>query len=274
MKKCDCLLCKFNNPKPTSTAVIIKDQKLLVGKRSLKGEPFYGQWDFFGGFLQKGETPEDTLKREIKEELGVSCSLTFLKSFTGKSDYQGYGFPVITFAYLTEIMGDVVLDKKENSEIEWVPIKKIKTIAFDSNQKILKYIKEKLTYDLKDVRELVAQLDSSASINEDSLYKAVLNGYISKVEKNGKIIGMGWIFPRRTLLRKQAVVEDMIINDKYRGQGLGKRILIDLIDWAKKQKIEVVELTTNPKRIAANSLYKKVGFRLHETNHYLLELDS
>jgi len=83
---------------------------------------------------------------------------------------------------------------------------------------------------------------------------------------------MGWIFPRRTLLRKQAVVEDMIVNGNYRGQGLGEKILRDLIKWAKKEGIEVIELTTNPKRVAANSLYKKVGFKLHETNHYLLKL--
>ena len=85
-------------------------------------------------------------------------------------------------------------------------------------------------------------------------------------------MGMGWIFPRRTLLRKQAVVEDMIVNEKYRGRGLGEKILLDLISWAKKQKIEVIELTTNSKRVAANSLYQKIGFKLHPTNHYLLNL--
>jgi len=272
MKHCDCILCQFNNPKPTATAVIIKDQKLLVGKRNLKGEPFFGEYDFFGGFLQEGENPQDTLKREIKEELGVDSDLTFLGTFTGSSDYQGYGFPVITFAYITELLGDIVLDKKENSEMEWIPIKEIKTIAFDSNQKILKYIKDKFEYDLKTVKNLVYQLDPSANVNEQSLYKAILNGYLSKVEDKGKLVGIGWIFPRRTLLRKQAVVEDMIVNGDYRGQGLGEKILRDLIKWAKKEGVEVIELTTNPKRVAANSLYKKVGFKLHETNHYLLKL--
>ena len=83
---------------------------------------------------------------------------------------------------------------------------------------------------------------------------------------------MGWIFPRQTLLRHQAVIEDMIVDETYRGKGLGRKILLDLIEWAKKQGVEVVELTTNPKRIAANELYKSVGFQLHPTNHYLLRL--
>src|SRR5260370_8437845 len=103
MKKCDCTLCKFNNPKPTATAVIIRDQKILVGKRNLKEEPFFGEWDFFGGYIQEGETPEQALKREIKEELGVDSDLTFLGSFSGTAEYEGYEYPVISFPYLTDL---------------------------------------------------------------------------------------------------------------------------------------------------------------------------
>lgn len=272
MKKCQCDLCKFENPKPTATAIIIKDQKLLVAKRKLKGEPFYGKWDFIGGFLQKGETPEVALKREIKEELGVNSTLTYVDSFTGTSYYRDYHFPVTTSAYLTELEGKIKLNKKENSELAWKSIKSLKTIAFDSNQKILKYIKKQYLYNLAEVRKLISQLDPSAKVNEQSLYKAALNGYVSKVYIKGKLVGMGWIFPRQTLLRRQAVVEDMIVDKKYRGKGLGEKILLDLIAWAKTKEVEVVELTTNPKRIAANNLYQKVGFWHHETNHYLLNL--
>ncbi len=272
MKKCDCTLCQFNNPKPTATAIIIKDQKLLVGKRNLKDEPFFGEWDFFGGYIHQGESPEESLKRELKEELGVESELTFLGTFTGTASYREFEYPVITFAYLADIKGDIVLDKNENSEYEWVPIKEIKSIAFDSNQKLLAFVKEKFQYSLTDVKALIAQLDPSAEVNEPYLYKAILDGYISTVEVDGELAGMGWIFPRQTMLRRQAVVEDMIVNEKFRGQGIGEKILRDLIKWSKEQGIEVLELTTNPKRVAANSLYQKVGFKIHETNHYLLKL--
>lgn len=270
MKKCDCDLCRFENSKVSTAAIIIKDQKLLVAKRVR--EPFKGKWDFLGGFIEKGETPEEGHKREIKEELGVDCEVTFLGAFPGKAFYKDYVFPVLGHAYLTDLKGEIKLNKNENSKLAWVPISKLKTIAFDSNQKILKFVKEKFTYDLKKVRELVAQLDSTAELNEQSLYKAVLDGYVSKVEENGKLLGMGWVFPRQTMLRRQAVVEDMIVDQSQRGKGLGEKILKDLIRWAKARGVEVIELTTNPKRLAANSLYKKVGFKLHDTNHYLLNL--
>jgi len=272
MEKCKCDLCKFENPKFTATAIIIKNQKLLVGRRSQKGKSFYRKWDFFGGYLQKNESPEEGLKREIKEELGVECDFTYLGSFSGTDEYAGYRFPITTLAYLTELKGELKLNREENSQIDWKPLESFTDIAFDSNQKILKFIKEKFVVNWKDVVRLVDQLDPTSTVTEQSFYRAMFNGYVSKIEERGRLLGMGWIFPRQTILRHQAIIEDMIVDESQRGKGLGEKILKDLIRWAKRQKIEVIELTTNPKREAANSLYKKVGFKLHETNHYLLNL--
>jgi len=133
--------------------------------------------------------------------------------------------------------------------------------------------KEKLSAsDINQIKRLIGQLDSTAVFKPGAFYKAQQNGYVNLIRIDKKIIGLGWIFPRQTLLRKQAVVEDMIVDLDYRGRGLGEKILLNLIAWARKKGIEVVELTTNPKRVAANNLYKKIGFKLHETNHYLLNL--
>lgn len=253
----------------TVTAIIIKNNALMVAQRN--EEPFKGQWDFIGGYVQKNETPEQALRREIKEELSADCRLTYIGAFTGSASYKEYDFPVLSLAYLAELEGDLTLNE-ENSEISWVPISQLETIAFDSNQQILGYLKNKFIYDIENIKLLVNQLDSDAIINEQSIYKAMLNGYISRLVENNKIVGMGWIFPRQTLLRKQAIVEDMIVDQARRGQGLGEKILRDLIKWAEGEGVEVVELTTNPRRIAANNLYQKVGFKLHATNHYLLDL--
>jgi len=270
MKKCGCPLCKFENPKTSTAGIIIKDQKVLVAKRKI--EPFKGGWDFLGGYLEKNETPEEGHKREIKEELGVDCDVTFLGSFPGTGSYKDFKFPTLGFAYLTELKGKIRLNKEENSKLAWVPIKELGDIAFDSNKKILKFVKEKFVYHWEDVVKLVDQLDPTATVTEQSFYKAVLTGYISKIEEKGRLLGMGWIFPRQTALRHQAIIEDMIVDESQRGKGLGEKILLDLIAWAKQQGIEVIELTTNPRRVAANALYQKTGFKLHPTNHYLLNL--
>ncbi|MBI4599472.1 GNAT family N-acetyltransferase [Candidatus Uhrbacteria bacterium] len=125
---------------------------------------------------------------------------------------------------------------------------------------------------LEEVRTLVSQLDPSAVVDEQSLASAQRDGYVSIVKDGDILVGMGWIFPRQTLLRKQAVIEDMVVHEAYRGRGYGEKIMRDCIDWARKNGVEVIELTTNAQRIAANALYKKCGFILHETNHYLLDL--
>ncbi|MBI2552454.1 GNAT family N-acetyltransferase [Candidatus Uhrbacteria bacterium] len=272
MDNTTCELCAFENPKPTATAIVIRDGKILVAKRN--EEPFKDQWDFLGGYLHKGETPEQALRRELKEELGVGVrSETLIGAFPGTASYKDHKYPVLSFAYLAELQGEPRLNH-ENSELAWVPLKELNTIAFDSNQDILTYLKKHFNYDVVRVRELVAQLDPTAVVDEQSLYKAMLDGYVSMVYEGDKLMGMGWIFPRQTMLRRQAVVEDMIVDPAQRGKGLGEKILHDLLRWAKAQGVEMVELTTNPKRVAANSLYQKVGFKLHETNHYLLDLRS
>ena len=276
----ECEICAFRNPKQTATAICIKDGKLLVVKRNQ--EPFKGKWDFVGGFLNEGELPLEALRREIKEELNVNVKRAeFLGDFPGTCSYKEHNFPIISSTYIVLIDGDIKLNE-ENSNYDWKNPNEI-DIAFDSNEKILQRMKEMIV-PLDEVEELVRQLDSSATVDEYNFYIAQLsagggsspggNGYISKKYDGEKLIGMGWIFPRQTALRKQAVVEDMIVDEKYRGKGYGKDIVLDLIRWAKENGVEVIELTSNPKRIAANELYKRVGFKLHPTNHYLLDLRS
>src|SRR3989338_5027867 len=265
----NCELCNFKNPKATVTAIIIKDNKILLLKRNQ--EPFKGMWDLPGGFMQEKETPKEALIREMKEELALDIvNITFIKILPGTYYWKDQEVPVSGHFYLTELNGDITLDE-ENSEYQFVSLKDINLsdIAFDSNQKMVGWLKENFTFDLERVKELMRQLDATAIFNEQYLYKAMLDGFISKIYDGEKLIGMGWIFPRQTLLRRQAVVEDMIVDDAYRGKGYGQKMLLDLLDWAKKEHMDMVELTTNPNRLAANELYKKVGFNLHPTNHYL-----
>ncbi len=266
----ECQVCNFNNPKATVTAIIIKDNKLFLLKRNQ--EPFMGQWDLPGGYMSgEKETPREALKREIKEEFGIAdVMLTFIKNIPGPSPWKDKKYATLNNFYLTEMSGQIHLNE-ENSEFSYVDLKSInpKDIAFQTNQKMVAWLKEHFIFDLERVKKLIHQLDSSASFNEQYLYKAMLDGFIAKIYDGGKLVGMGWIFPRQTLLRRQAVVEDMIVDSAYRGKGYGQKILLELLDWAKKEHIDMVELTTNPARIAANELYKKVGFTLHPTNHYL-----
>ena len=56
-----------------SAAIIMKDNKIFVTQRGY-GE-FKDWWEFPGGKIEEGETPEDCLKREIKEELKADINI-------------------------------------------------------------------------------------------------------------------------------------------------------------------------------------------------------
>lgn len=64
------------------------------------------------------------------------------------------------------------------------------------------------------------------------------------------------------------VVEDVIINEKYRGQGLGKMIMNKLIETAEENNLQQITLTSNPSRTAARKLYQDLGFELCDTGFF------
>ena len=63
---------------PGVTALIRKGDQILVGQRP-PGHTLAGQWEFPGGKIEKGESPESALKRELAEELGIDAEIGDLK---------------------------------------------------------------------------------------------------------------------------------------------------------------------------------------------------
>ncbi len=57
-----------------AAALAARDGKLLIARRP-EGRHMGGRWEFPGGKLEKGELPEEALRRELKEELGVDAEI-------------------------------------------------------------------------------------------------------------------------------------------------------------------------------------------------------
>lgn len=55
------------------TGILKDDNMFLVVRRNENDDLFPGEWEFPGGHLEEGETLEEGLKRELKEEIGFIC---------------------------------------------------------------------------------------------------------------------------------------------------------------------------------------------------------
>lgn len=66
----------------------------------------------------------------------------------------------------------------------------------------------------------------------------------------------------------KAWIEDVVVDDAYRGSGYGKALVSYALDFIKGMDVDTISLTSKPSRAVANKLYQALGFSLYETNVY------
>lgn len=100
--------------KEVTAAIIFKDNRVLIAQRA-PGDKLAGQWEFPGGKIEPGETAQECLKREIREELDVDIDVL---DFFGESIYAYHSGKIRLMAYWCEwVSGDFTL--KVHSNIAW-----------------------------------------------------------------------------------------------------------------------------------------------------------
>ncbi|WP_427185461.1 GNAT family N-acetyltransferase [Bordetella bronchialis] len=67
---------------------------------------------------------------------------------------------------------------------------------------------------------------------------------------------------------RRAWIEDVIVDPDSRGLGVGKALCQAAIQYATGLGVVSIDLTSRPSRVAANQLYRKLGFQQRETNVY------
>ena len=97
------------------------------------------------------------------------------------------------------------------------------------------------------------------------------NSHLFFLMKGEEIAGMLTVGIYFSPTGGKAWIEDVVVDQAFRGQGLSKLLVAHAIEFTRSQGIPSLMLTSNPKRIAANKLYQNMGFDRKETNVYRMK---
>jgi 8-oxo-dGTP diphosphatase len=111
----------------TGVAAIIldDDENVLINRRTDRTGHAPGLWSLPCGVVEEGESPEDALKREMKEELGVEVAVEKLisrRTFDNRADGRW-----VAYGYLCSIVQGIpgIMEPQKSEELKFVPLDKI-----------------------------------------------------------------------------------------------------------------------------------------------------
>lgn len=125
----------------TSNGALLENNhgEILLAKR--KYEPKKDHWDLPGGFINYGETAEDSLQRELYEELGITVpNLIYLHSYVDTYNYKGIAYQALAFIFYGKISDKRQKASDDITEVAFFPKDRLpyNRIAFPSIKQALK----------------------------------------------------------------------------------------------------------------------------------------
>jgi len=127
-----------------------------------------------------------------------------------------------------------------------------------------------------ELRQLMKELTSNTEVSAEMLENVAKspNTHLFVALDNGtNIVGCASLCVFESPTGRKASVEDVVVLSSYRGQHLGRDLMVHLIEFAKKNLGDIdLHLTSKPQRVAANALYQSLGFEKRDTNFYRMKI--
>jgi ribosomal protein S18 acetylase RimI-like enzyme len=131
-----------------------------------------------------------------------------------------------------------------------------------------------VTVDLIEAFErLTPQLSSSSPAPSAEVLAEIIASpatalFLARDGSEGAILGSLTLALFRIPTGLRAWIEDVVVDESARGQGVGMALNEAALDRARQAGARTVDLTSRPSREAANRLYRRLGFVERETNVY------
>lgn len=123
---------------------------------------------------------------------------------------------------------------------------------------------------------LIPQLSATSAVPTVAHLRRMLESdatVLFAARQDGVIVGLLTLLIVRIPTGIRARIEDVVVDESARGQGIGARLSHAAIERAAQEGVKTVDLTSRPSRVAANRLYARLGFQERETRVYRYHLD-
>jgi mutator protein MutT len=129
-----CGFIAYRNPAPAVGVILEKNNRIVLVRR--RYEPQAGLWTLPAGFMEYGESPEQTAVREVREETGLTVEVSSLHgAYRGGSES---GARVLLLVYLAQIRAGRLRAGDDASEVGWFEFGAFPELAFTSHRRALK----------------------------------------------------------------------------------------------------------------------------------------
>ena len=109
-----------------AAALIVRDGEVLIGQRRVD-QPMASLWEFPGGKIEPGESPEQALARELDEELGIHATIGPRVTHV-RHNYRHGGAVDLQFFAVHEFSGEI--DNRIYHEVRWTRLEDLPAYDF------------------------------------------------------------------------------------------------------------------------------------------------
>lgn len=127
-----------------------------------------------------------------------------------------------------------------------------------------------------DIQRLAAMIGSNyKKLHEEDLKEIISSSNMTLLvaKDNDRIVGMVTLLVYRIPYVRKAYIDDLVVDEAYRGQGLGTKLMQEALLFAQKKRAAYIDFTSRARRIESNRLYEKLGFTKRSTNVYRKIID-